>query len=77
MPSEWIKCRERLPEWQGMKCLVALGDTIEMAEYWFPEPGVHDAEEAEWIPSRGPFTDDTLGYTPSHWMPLPEPPKED
>lgn len=72
---EWIKCGERMPA-QGQRCLVALGLNCEIAEYWMPEPGVHDAEEAEWMADRGPFTDDNLGYTPSHWMPIPPPPTE-
>lgn len=77
--SEWIKCSERMPEWQGTQCLVWIKrtgrfgrdlSTVAVAEYWVYEPGTHDAE-------TGWYSDDLDTVEPTHWMPLPEPPKED
>ena len=59
----WISEKERLPE-QGERVLVSNGGFI--CESYLSQSG-------KW--QRGGV--DMFFMTPSHWMPLPEPPKED
>ena len=61
----WISVKDRLPERNGVY-LAYDGEYISTVEY---EKGRHDSE----------WTDDYEGYLDllvTHWMPLPEPPKE-
>lgn len=64
---EWIRTKDRLPE-VGEKCLITNGETV-MRGYLRPD-GV-------W--KTGANSDDLWErvslYPPTHWMPLPEPPK--
>lgn len=76
MPNEWIKCSERMPE-QMVNVLFydrwESKDWTMRAGYWNGRSWVPNADAdgdspgCEWI-SRQAVT---------HWMPLPEPPKED
>ena len=60
---EWIKTSERLPgEVEPVLCLYASGMYV---LYLDPFEYWHD------------YNGDLFGYTPSHWMPLPEPPEND
>ena len=59
--SEWISVKERLPE---EDVVVILTDHIDVGTGWFNGKG--------W---RTPFAD-IDEYRITHWMPLPEPPKE-
>lgn len=65
---EWIPVTERLPE-IGRKCLIANGEIVKIG--WIRPDGV-------W--KTGVRHNDLWGrfslYPPTHWMPLPEPPKE-
>lgn len=64
--AEWISVKERLPE-SGTRVLVMRIDHVTKKPFydllWF-------ANGKWWIRH---FTDD---YAVTHWMPLPEPPKE-
>ncbi len=63
--SEWIKCSEQMPELgQDVLCINIDGD-YETCLY---TKGWH---------SGNPFFASCAGdFFPTHWMPLPEPPKE-
>ena len=78
MKSNWISVKDRLPE-KGIEVLVSYlnpnGTTrsVEVAKY------TKCPEEYDWSSNK----EDTLigGYLwiegkPTHWMPLPEPPKQ-
>lgn len=58
----WIPVSERLPE-DGEYCLVAIDDSLGLA-WWHNDPTpkfIHEDIDNSW--------------TPTHWMPLPEPPE--
>jgi len=57
----WIPVSERKPE-DREQCLVARGDDVGIA-WWHSEPQkfIHEDIDNAW--------------TPTHWMPLPEPPE--
>lgn len=61
---EWISVKDRLPEDTGY-VLAWSPRYQEVVIAWYSE------EEDFWR------TEDDLAPFPSHWMPLPEPPKED
>ena len=69
--SEWISVNERMPEPDKdvLLCFglgdfrMAVGGKYELDEGWY---SITDAEY---------YTD--CDTTPTHWMPLPDPPKED
>ena len=62
--SDWIPCKERIPEW-GVSVIVA----------WAGREGCSACEafvdqDGNWSDGEhGPFNP-----PPSHWMPMPEPP---
>lgn len=60
-PQEWIPVTERLPEKNGSYLVYVYGDVTEM-EYW----------HGKWHRLRDDYT-----KAVTHWMPLPEPPKEE
>ena len=65
---DWIDVNERLPE-SGVDVLVWYGE-------WIVGPRINIMHRA-W--SYGRFYDHdgcSCGIQPTHWMPLPEPPKE-
>ena len=67
--QEWIPVTERLPE-IGQKCLIANREIV--VRGWLRPDGV-------W--KTGVSSDELWSkfslYQPTHWMPLPEPPKEE
>ena len=67
--QEWISVKERLPE-IGRKCLIANREIV--VRGWLRPDGV-------W--KTGVSSDEVWSkfslHTPTHWMPLPEPPKEE
>ena len=67
--QEWIPVAERLPE-IGQKCLIANREIV--VRGWLRPDGV-------W--KTGVSSDELWSkfslYQPTHWMPLPEPPKEE
>ena len=72
--GEWISVKERLPESDNLVLVSADGKPIEnvtlVGAY---ELAVYDPEEKEWILEMWPEWGDVKV---THWMPLPEPPKE-
>ena len=63
-PPRWISVEERLPEDHKIVLLGYIGDNI-------VDCGYLDTEEAEWCNYES-----IQVKTPTHWMPLPEPPEE-
>lgn len=58
---KWVSVKERLPE-EYSNCIVWNGAYINVALYW---------GDGRWWPAGGYFVNDI-----THWMPLPEGPKE-
>ena len=71
--TEWIKTSEQLPKQGQLVQIITMKKNRPMkralAEFWMPEPGVHDDDTAGW------FVGDDEVSEPTHWMPVPEPPK--
>lgn len=64
--SEWIKCSERMPKLEQEVLCVDQFDNYEAAIY-----------TKGYFKESNPFFAVTAGeFHPTHWMPLPEPPKE-
>ena len=72
--NRWIPCSERLPEKSGQYLVCAIYVGVSLASF--------DRDKREW----GYWQDDPCGWNGekwieidevTHWMPLPEPPKED
>lgn len=68
--SEWISVKERLPQGKG-ECLVVydLNPKIDMTEFG---KFLNDRGKME----QGFCSDGDIWVNVTHWMPLPEPPKE-
>lgn len=66
MPNEWISVKDKLPECFGryLTC-----DEYGNIHIFFHHPSHHDMP-------FGITESDLRFYPPTHWMPLPEPPKE-
>lgn len=64
----WIPVAERLPE-TGRKCLITNGETVKVG--WLRPDGVWKTGV-----NRNDLWNKFSLYPPTHWMPLPEPPKE-
>lgn len=67
MQNAWISVKDRLPEERG-RYIVAVCDykgKIGVFDLWFDYP--------EWYIDED---DDLYQFEVTHWMPLPEPPKE-
>jgi hypothetical protein len=58
---QWIAVSERLPE-DKEQCLVARGEDVAIA-WWHTRPNEFIHEDID------------IAWTPTHWMPLPEPPE--
>lgn len=71
--SEWISVKDRLPEEGDYVLGIVSGHNgiIKFTDAWML---VHyDADEKEWWADEY----DIEGCSVTHWMPIPEPPKED
>ena len=64
MNNKWISVKDRLPT-PGMRVLVAVGAVFE----------AYIDDKGEWQRYYFSPLKDVIG-APTHWMPLPEPPKE-
>ena len=72
----WIKVTERLPEVEHNVLAVLDGQVCIMAYFWFHESG---EKYQVWGYSYDGVNGDAIfddNYYPTHWMPLPEPPKD-
>ena len=69
---EWISVKDRLPENEGR--LIVLCEKVVMPAHFYPEyVGGPNFEECDIYSNCADFLDlDKV----THWMPLPEPPKE-
>ena len=65
--TDWIRCEDRLPE--DDKDVLMWGPEI---DYDVGHHFEHFDLDIEWIGGEFPYS----GSEVSHWMPLPEPPKE-
>ena len=66
--SKWIPVTERLPEDFGIYNIV-----VKDIDGVYRDSADFDPYEKTWIPTMGY----TKNYVVTHWMPLPEPPKEE
>lgn len=74
--SEWISVKERLPE-EGVSVICLDNGNPNYI------PANDDIYVAAWCSRLGSFTDEYMGdhdflgkRSPTHWMPLPAPPKK-
>lgn len=74
MMNEWIKCSEQLPK-KHERVLIFIDFNSQSVP-----PSIHDAKFTGSTFRRGNATVNIFpledGYGVTHWMPLPEPPKE-
>lgn len=67
--TEWISVAERLPD-KGRRVLVFLRPSY--IEFSTREPEADESDDTHrWLDETGEKFDDI----PTHWMPIPEPPK--
>ncbi|HGW3737648.1 TPA: DUF551 domain-containing protein [Acinetobacter baumannii] len=74
---EWISVDERLPEFQEETSILCLLKDQQKG-FWYPRPYALLIEVGWWIPQKEIFVCDGVEdakHIISHWMPLPEPPK--
>ena len=70
MDMKWIPVTERLPEYEGTYLVFTKSGCVTTAR-WYPERDIRNY--------RGDFIRHVEGNfhrNATHWMPLPEPPKE-
>ncbi len=67
MQNEWISVKDRLPEKNGryITTVCKYKDEIDVFDLWY--------EDDDWYIDEGDYM---YEYEVTHWMPLPEPPKE-
>lgn len=74
---QWISVKDRLPE-DGVGWTMVYGCILSR---WSVQPGFYDRQREEWISRFINEYEDEEGYarleSVTHWMPLPEPPKEE
>ena len=71
--QKWIPVTERLPDKQH-DWVLATG--ILVPEDFYGVPHIAELRNGEWWDDSGDFPLIDLGVEVTHWMPLPEPPKE-
>ncbi len=60
--AEWMKCDEWMPE-DGQRVLAYLGESVGIVTFYASRYGSYYAD------------DESYEMTPTHWMPMPEPPE--
>jgi hypothetical protein len=76
MNARWIPVSERLPE-NNEDVLVTDGEYCAVG-YYRPDAQAWDSDTFGWLENRILFEDVEYGIgTVTHWMPLPEIPKEE
>lgn len=77
--SRWISVEERLPEGEGW--VLAIGLLLKRrskGNYGWCVPHVAEYRHGRWCDSDGMIPDlENRSLKITHWMPLPEPPKEE
>lgn len=72
---EWISVKDRLPE----RCLHdwVLVQTMLIPEKYYGVPHIAELRDGIWYSNEcDKPLEETCGVIATHWMPLPEPPKE-
>ena len=73
--KQWIPVSERLPDMCGFKCLVCAKNKFEQTHVFTAFTGYMEHGKLEFH-SCEPTHDDLSVWEITHWMPLPEAPKE-
>ena len=73
--TRWIPCSERLPNMCGFKCLVCAKNKFEQTQVFTAFTGYMEHGKLEFH-SCEPRYDDLSAWEITHWMLLPEAPKE-
>ena len=75
--SEWISVKEKFPEFEQLVLTEGNSGLVVMERVW-NEEGWYWSAAGYWGMSdlREPDEYEEGDYEPTHWMPLPEPPKE-
>ena len=74
--TRWIPVSERLPNVCGFKCLVCAKNKFEQTHVFTAFTGYMEHGKLEFHSCEPPY-DDLSAWEITHWMPLPEAPKED
>ena len=73
--TRWIPCSERLPNVCGFKCLVCAKNKFEQTRVFTAFTGYMEHGKLEFHSCEPPY-DDLSAWEITHWMLLPEAPKE-
>ena len=73
--TRWIPCSERLPNMCGFKCLVCAKNKFEQTHVFTAFTGYMEHGKLEFHSCEHPY-DDLSAWEITHWIPLPETPKE-
>ena len=73
--TRWIPCSERLPNMCGFKCLVCAKNKFEQTQVFTAFTGYMEHGKLEFHSCEPPY-DDLSAWEITHWMLLPEAPKE-
>ena len=79
--GEWVSVKDRTPEAAGYKCIVCAVNTFGQKDVFIAFTGYGDMKWYTMDTTKiGKFVhsnnDVSEAWTITHWMPLPEPPKE-
>ena len=73
--TRWIPCSDRLPNMCGFKCLVCAKNKFEQTHVFTAFTGYMEHGKLEFHSCEPPY-DDLSAWEITHWMLLPEAPKE-
>jgi hypothetical protein len=73
--TRWVPVSERLPNMCGFKCLVCAKNKFEQTHVFTAFTGYMEHWKLEFHSCEHPY-DDLSAWEITHWMPLPEAPKE-
>ena len=74
--TRWVPVSERLPNMCGFKCLVCAKNKFEQTHVFTAFTGYMEHGKLEFHSCEPPY-DDLSAWEITHWMPLPEAPKEE
>jgi hypothetical protein len=72
--AEWISVKDRLPE-EGKPVLISDGKDGTAAKMQFFYHVITKEKITSWEPHCAYHGEAWIDFEPTHWMPLPEPPK--